>query len=222
MKKISLLSVALTATVGLFAQFTLPELPYSYDALEPYIDSGTMNIHYNKHHATYVNNLNNALKPYPQLQKKSVEELLQNLNELPREIQTAVRNNGGGHYNHSLFWASLTQPKDSQMSNKLKKTLEKNFGSVDAFKAEFEAVATSRFGSGWAWLIKDPNGRLHVISTANQDNPIMSTADVKGTPILALDVWEHAYYLKYQSKRADYIKAFWNVVNWTEVEKRLN
>lgn len=204
------------------AQFKLPELPYAYDALEPYIDAATMNIHYNNHHAAYVNNLNNVLSTYPELQNKSLEELLNNLENLPKQIQTMVRNNAGGHYNHTLFWSFLAPASSSQMSAKMEKLLTANFGSVDKFKAEFEKAALGRFGSGWAWLIQDQGGRLHIISTANQDNPIMSIAEVKGKPVLGLDVWEHAYYLKYQSKRADYISNFWNVVNWTEVERLIN
>lgn len=223
MKRIILsLSVIFLVILSLSAQYSLPKLSYSYSALEPYIDSTTMYIHYNNHHAAYVNNLNAALKNYPELQKKSLAELLQNINILPVEIQTAVRNNGGGHYNHTLFWSLLAPPNSTKMSKKLKKELERNFQSIDNFKAEFEKAATGRFGSGWAWLIKDNNDKLQIISTPNQDNPIMPFAEVKGTPILTLDVWEHAYYLKYQSKRADYIKAFWEVVNWVEVEKLLS
>lgn len=223
MKRISLLLFStLILSTGIFAQYSLPTLSYEYNSLEPYIDSTTMYIHYNNHHAAYVNNLNAALKNYPELQKKSLIELLLNLHELPRDIQTVVRNNGGGHYNHTLFWSLLAPAGSTKMSNKLKKELEKNFKSVDAFKNTFEKAATSRFGSGWAWLIKDNNGKLHIVSTANQDNPNMSVAEAKGTPILALDVWEHAYYLKYQSKRADYIKAFWKIVNWSEVERLLD
>ncbi len=151
--------------------------------------------------------------------KKSVLELLQNLNELPADIQTVIRNSGGGFYNHNLFWSMLAPAGTANMTPKLEKILITNFGSIDAFKAEFEKAAATRFGSGWAWLIKEPSGKLKIISTPNQDSPILQTADLKGKPVLTLDVWEHAYYLKYQSKRAAYIKAFWNVVNWTEVEK---
>lgn len=220
MKRVSLLLItALAFNTILLAQFSLPKLNYAYDALEPYIDSETMNIHYNNHHATYVKNLNNALAEYPDLQKKSLEELVKDLNSLPASIQIAVRNNGGGHYNHTLFWSILAPAGTTKMSDKLRKEIEKNFGSVDAFKDQFGKAATGRFGSGWAWLVKDQNGKLHITSTPNQDNPLMPVAEVKGKPILGLDVWEHAYYLKYQSKRADYIKAFWEVVNWNEVEK---
>lgn len=220
MKRIKLMLLLIISSVTLvFSQHKLPELPYKYNALEPYIDSTTMYIHYNNHHAAYVSNLNKALEKYPELQKKSVLELMQNLNELPMDIQTTVRNNGGGHYNHTLFWNIMTVPETTTISKKLEKKLVENFGSIDAFKAEFEKAGASRFGSGWAWLIKEPNGKLRVISTANQDNPLMSIAETKGKPVLALDVWEHAYYLKYQSKRATYISAFWKVVDWKEVER---
>jgi Fe-Mn family superoxide dismutase len=203
-------------------QYSLPKLSYNYDALEPYIDAATMNIHYNNHHATYVNNLNNALKDYPELAKKDIANLLRDLNNVPENIRTAVRNNGGGHYNHTLFWSLLAPAGSVPMPSALTKLLTDNFGSVDAFKAEFEKATASRFGSGWVWLIKTKEGKLQIISTPNQDNPIMPVAEIKGEPVLALDVWEHAYYLKYQSKRPDYVKAFWNVVNWKEVEKLVN
>jgi superoxide dismutase, Fe-Mn family len=202
-----------------FGQFKLPALPYKYNALEPYIDSTTMHIHHDLHHATYVANLNKSLEKYPELYKKDLLDLIQHINELPTDIQTAVRNNGGGVYNHSFFWKIMAQPGTAPMSAALEKKLVDNFGSVDAFKAEFEKAAVGRFGSGWAWLIKEPSGKLRIISTPNQDNSLMSNAEVKGIPVLTLDVWEHAYYLKYQNKRAAYAKAFWNVVNWTEVER---
>lgn len=202
-----------------FGQFRLPVLGFKYNALEPYIDSSTMYIHYNYHHAAYLNNLNKALEKYPELYKKDILELIQNLNVLPAEILTAVRNNGGGYFNHSLFWSMLAPYGSTKISADLEKLLVKNFGSIDAFKAEFEKAAVGRFGSGWVWLIKEASGKLRIISTANQDNPLMPMAEVKGKPILTLDVWEHAYYLKYQNKRAAYAKAFWNVVNWTEVER---
>ena len=204
------------------AQFTLPSLPYKYNALEPYIDSTTMYIHLNNHHATYVNNINKALEKYPELQKKSITELLQNINKLPTDIQTVVRNSGGGHYNHSLFWTLMAPAGSSPMSATLEKKLIENFGSIDNFKVEFEKAAASRFGSGWAWLIVTTDGKLKITSTANQDNMLMSTVSDKGNAVLTLDVWEHAYYLKYQSKRAAYVKAFWNVVNWKEVERLIN
>jgi Fe-Mn family superoxide dismutase len=215
----TLLFLLVTSTLLVFSQFGLPGLPYKYNALEPYIDSTTMYIHYNNHHAAYVTNLNKALEKYPELYKKDITEILRNLNELPADIQTVVRNNGGGHYNHTLFWKLLTPAKNSKLSKKLEQKLTDAFGSIDAFKAEFEKASLGRFGSGWAWLIKEPSGKLRIISTANQDNPLMSLAEVKGKPVLALDVWEHAYYLKYQSKRAAYTQAFWSVVNWNEVEK---
>jgi len=202
-----------------FGQFKLPDLPYRYSALEPYIDSTTMHIHHDLHHATYISNLNKSLEKYPELYKKELLQIIQHIDQLPTDIQTAVKNNGGGVYNHSFFWKIMAAPGTAPMSAVLEKRLIDNFGSVDAFKAEFEKAATSRFGSGWAWLIKEPSGKLRIVSTANQDNPLMVDAIVKGIPVLTLDVWEHAYYLKYQNKRAAYAKAFWNVVNWTEVER---
>lgn len=223
MKRLFLFLFAIGMVGGsLFAQYTLPPLPYAYDALEPYIDGATMNIHYNNHHAAYVKNLNEALAKHPELQKMELTELIKDINSLPEDVRVAIRNNGGGHYNHSLFWTLLAPAGSTKMSSKLQQEIEKKFGSVDVFKSEFEKAASGRFGSGWVWLIKHDNGVLHVTSTPNQDNPLMSVADMQGTPILALDVWEHAYYLKYQSKRPDYIKAFWEVVNWDEVERLLN
>jgi len=223
MKQVILtLALILTALFSSFAQHKLPGLPYKYSALEPFVDSTTMYIHLNNHHAAYVNNLNKALEKYPELQNKSIEELLTGFNSLPADIQTVVRNSGGGHYNHMLFWKILAPAKTTSISEKMEKAIIKDFKSIDAFKAEFETAAASRFGSGWAWLIKLPSGKLSIVSTANQDNNIMQIAEIKGKPILALDVWEHAYYLKYQSKRAAYIKAFWNIVNWTEVERLYN
>ncbi|MEI8087747.1 MAG: superoxide dismutase [Paludibacter sp.] len=220
MRKINVtLIVCLSAISLAFGQFKLPELPYKYNALEPYIDSTTMRIHHDVHHATYTNNLNKALEKYPELYKKNILELLQNLSDVPSDVQMAVRNSGGGFYNHGFFWTIMAPAGTANMSPKLEKILIDNFVSVDAFKAEFEKAATSRFGSGWVWLIKEPSGKLRIISTANQDSPLLQTAEVKGKPVLTLDVWEHAYYLKYQSKRAAYAKAFWNVVNWTEVER---
>ena len=220
MRRINLLlAVLFSFSVLSFGQFKLPDLPYKYNALEPYIDSTTMHIHHDFHHLAYVNNLNKALEKYPELYKKDLLELIQNINELPADIQTAVRNHGGGVWNHSFFWKIMAAPGTAPMSAIMTKLLVDNFGSVDAFKAEFEKAASSRFGSGWAWLIKDASGKLKIISSANQDNPLMSGAEVKGKPVLTLDVWEHAYYLKYQNKRPAYIKAFWNVVNWTEVER---
>ena len=202
-----------------FGQFKLAPLPFKYNALEPYIDSTTMYIHYNFHHQAYATNLNKALEKYPELYKKDVLDLLKNLNELPENIQTSVKNQGGGFYNHTFFWSVLAPAGTANMSPKMQKIIIDNFGSIDAFKAEFEKAAASRFGSGWVWLIKDDAGKLSIISTPNQENPYLPNAKVKGIPVLTLDVWEHAYYLKYQYKRAEYVKAWWNVVNWTEVER---
>jgi Fe-Mn family superoxide dismutase len=193
----------------------LPALPYAHNALEPHIDAQTMEIHHGRHHATYVNNLNAALEAHPDLQSKSIEELIGNLDAVPESIRTAVRNNGGGHANHSLFWEILSPNGGGAPSGALADAINETFGSFDNFKAEFTKAATTRFGSGWAWLIVD-GGKLAVTSTPNQDSPLMEGK----TPILGLDVWEHAYYLKYQNKRPDYISAFWNVVNWDEVSKR--
>ncbi len=185
--------------------FSLPALPYAFDALEPHIDRLTMEIHHDRHHKAYVDNLNKALPGTT----KSIEEILATVSSHP----VAVRNNGGGHWNHSFFWNVLAPAKGSKPSATLAKQIDADFGSFDAFKAEFTKAATSRFGSGWAWLIKK-DGKFLISSTPNQDNPLMDLAEVKGQPILALDVWEHAYYLKYMNKRADYIAAFWNLVNW--------
>ncbi|MCM0647985.1 superoxide dismutase [Clostridium swellfunianum] len=195
--------------------FKLPELSYSYDALEPYIDAQTMTIHHQKHHAAYVDNLNKALSKYPQFTGKSLEYLLSNLDSLPSDIKEAVRNNGGGHYNHSLFWSIMGKDKGGEPNGKLKADIIKNFGSFENFKKDFKAAALGQFGSGWAWLIKDKD-KLKIISTPNQDSPMM----IGITPIMGLDVWEHAYYLKYQNKRGDYIDNWWNVINWDEIEKR--
>lgn len=215
-------SLWLMASFFAMAQFSLPSLPYKYNALEPYIDSTTMYIHLNNHHAAYVTNLNKALEKYPELQQKNIFELLQSIDKLPADIQTTVRNNGGGHYNHSLFWKLLAPAGSAPMSASLEKKLVDSFGSIDNFKTAFEKAATTRFGSGWAWLVVDSNGKFKIISTPNQDNTLMSVINEKGKPVLALDVWEHAYYLKYQSKRAAYVKAFWSVVNWAEVERLIN
>lgn len=206
-----------TAFISGFSQFTLPSLPYSYNALEPYIDSTTMKIHHTAHHAAYVNNLNKALEKHPDWAKKDIVFLLTNINSLPKDVQIAVRNNGGGHYNHSLFWTLLAPANSTKISYDVEKALIDNFGSVEKFKELFEKEATSRFGSGWVWLVKKPDGKLQIVSTPNQDNMFMKFTKIKATPILALDVWEHAYYLKYQQKRAAYVKAFWNIVNWDKV-----
>ncbi len=191
---------------------TLPSLGYEYNSLEPYIDEQTMRIHHTKHHQTYVDKLNEALAKYPELQNKPALSLIKTLNEIPEDIRTAVRNHGGGHVNHSMFWRLLK--KDVKISNEFLKIIEKNFGSFDKFKEMFSNSANTRFGSGWAWLVIS-NGKLEVMNTINQDNPISENKK----PILGIDVWEHAYYLKYQNKRADYVNAFFNVINWQEVEK---
>jgi superoxide dismutase, Fe-Mn family len=195
--------------------FKLPDLPYSYDALEPYIDAQTMRIHHQKHHAGYVEKLNEAVNKYPELRSKSLVELLTNLDKLPADIRTAVRNNGGGHYNHSFFWLIMGNNNGRKPQGKLMEDIVKTFGSFENFQKAFKQEALDRFGSGWAWLIKDTDNKLKIISTPNQDSPIMAGI----TPILGLDVWEHAYYLKYQNRRGDYIDNWWNVVNWKEVEK---
>jgi len=198
--------------------FTLPPLPYPEDALEPYIDKMTMQIHHDKHHGAYVTNLNKALESAPDLQNKSIEALLSgNLASVPESIKTAVRNNGGGHANHSLFWTLMKPNGGGSPSGKIQDVIGATFGSFEGFKEKFNAAATGRFGSGWAWLVKDSSNKFEILSTANQDSPLM---DGK-TPILGLDVWEHAYYLKYQNRRPEYISAWWNVVNWDEVNKQL-
>lgn len=195
--------------------FSLPQLPYEYDALEPHIDKETMNIHHTKHHNTYVTNLNAALEGQEDLAGKSLEELLADIESVPEKIRTAVRNNGGGHANHSLFWELLSPNGGGEPTGELAEAIAAKFGSFESFKEEFAKAATTRFGSGWAWLtVKD--GELELSSTANQDSPLMEGK----TPILGLDVWEHAYYLNYQNRRPEYIASFWNVVNWDEVSKR--
>ena len=198
--------------------FTVPPLPYAFDALEPYIDKQTMEIHHDKHHAAYVTNLNKALEQAPALQDKTVEALLEdNCSIVPEQIQTAVRNNGGGHINHSMFWQILAPGAGGNPSGNIAQAIAGTFGGFDQFKEKFAAAATTRFGSGWAWLVKSSKG-LEIISTANQDSPVMDGR----YPVMGLDVWEHAYYLKYQNRRPEYIGAFWNVVNWPEIEKRFN
>ncbi|MDP0499739.1 MAG: superoxide dismutase [Verrucomicrobiota bacterium JB022] len=202
--------------------YTLPKLDYAYDALEPHIDARTMEIHHTKHHNTYVTKLNGALEGANVSADKSIEELIKGIKSLPDSIQTAVRNNGGGHANHSLFWKVIGPKAGGAPKGEVAKKIDAAFGSFDAFKEKFAAAGANRFGSGWAWLVVKPDGSVAVCDTANQDNPLMGEALVgcSGTPILGLDVWEHAYYLNYQNKRPDYIAAFWNVVNWDEVEKR--
>ncbi len=194
--------------------FKLPDLPYSYDALEPYVDARTMEIHHTKHHAAYTNNLNNLVEGTT-AENLSIEEILAKVST----FAVGVRNNGGGFYNHNLFWTVMSPNGGGKPSGDLLKSIEIDFGSFEAFKEKFSTAATTRFGSGWAWLVRT-EGKLVVSSTPNQDNPLMDIAEVKGVPVLALDVWEHAYYLNYQNRRPDYIAAFWNLVNWAEVEKR--
>lgn len=194
-------------------KYELPKLPYDYNALEPYIDEETMRIHHDKHHATYVNNLNAALENYPRLQQRTLEDLLRNLDRIPKEIRTQVRNNGGGHYNHTLFWMVMGPNKGGKPTAELARAINSRFGSFERFKEEFNSAATTRFGSGWAHLVVNKKGDLEIISTANQDTPL----ELGLRPILLLDVWEHAYYLKYQNKRPEYINNWWNVVDWDYV-----
>lgn len=200
--------------------FELPGLGYAYDALAPHIDARTMEIHHTKHHGGYVAKLNAALEGHSDLQSRSIEEICAQITTLPSTIQTAVRNNGGGHYNHSLFWQVLSPQGGGQPSGALAEAIDRDLGGFDAFKEAFANAAANRFGSGWAWLSVKAGGKLCVCSTPNQDNPLMSgLVDCTGQPILGLDVWEHAYYLNYQNRRPDYISAWWNVVNWRQVEK---
>ena len=200
--------------------YELPPLPYPKEALEPHIDAQTMEIHHDKHHGAYVTNVNKAIAGKADLEHKSVEDLIRNLDAVPADIRNVVRNNGGGHANHSMFWKTLGPKAGGAPAGKLADDLKAAFGSFDAFKEKFEAAGMGRFGSGWAWLVLN-HGKLEIVSTANQDNPLMGKAvsGAEGTPILGCDVWEHAYYLKYQNRRAEYLKAFWNVVNWGEVAK---
>ncbi|HVE81083.1 MAG TPA: superoxide dismutase [Candidatus Dormibacteraeota bacterium] len=195
--------------------FELPKLPYDYDALEPHIDARTMEIHHTKHHQTYVDKLNDALKGNDELLALDINELIQNIDEVPEDKRTAVRNNGGGHANHSFFWTIMSPDGGGEPGGELAEAIKSAFGGFEEFKAKFKEAAIGRFGSGWAWLCKDADG-LHICSTANQDSPL-SDGHI---PILGLDIWEHAYYLKYQNKRPDYTDAWWNVVNWPEVERR--
>lgn len=196
--------------------FELPKLPYSHDALEPYIDARTMEIHHGKHHAAYTNNLNAAIAKHATLEGKSIEDLLANLGGMPEDIRGAVRNNGGGFYNHNLFWTVMAPGAGGQPTGALADAIGATFGDLEGFKKEFSTAAATRFGSGWAWLVVGGGGKLVVTSTPNQDTPLSEGH----TPILGLDVWEHAYYLKYQNRRPDYIEAWWNVVNWDEVARR--
>jgi Fe-Mn family superoxide dismutase len=201
--------------------YELPPLPYPAAALEPHIDAKTMEIHHGKHHATYVTNLNKALESAPELASKSIEDLVADLSAVPEAIRGPVRNNGGGHANHSFFWKILGPNAGGAPTGKLADAITAKFGSFDEFKAKLEAAGLGRFGSGWAWLLVSPSKELEIASTPNQDSPLMgkAIAGTEGTPILGVDVWEHAYYLNYQNRRPDYLKAFWNVVNWDEVSK---
>ncbi|WP_288395500.1 superoxide dismutase [uncultured Acinetobacter sp.] len=204
-------------SVSAWAEFKQAPLPYATNALQPAIDQQTMELHYGKHHKAYVDNLNAQIKTYPELDKMDPVQLQKQISK----YNTAVRNNGGGHFNHTFFWESLAPAnKTGQPSAALTKQITQDFGSMDAFKQKFNEAATGRFGSGWAWLIVTPEGKLAITSTPNQDNPLMDLVETKGQPLLGLDVWEHAYYLKYQNRRADYIKAFWSVVNWNKVNER--
>ncbi|HYL94125.1 MAG TPA: superoxide dismutase [Alphaproteobacteria bacterium] len=197
--------------------YEVPPLPYAYNALEPHIDEATMKLHHDKHHAAYVTKLNGAVEKHPDLAKKSAEELIRNLSAIPEDIRGAVRNHGGGHVNHTMFWQIMGPGKGGSPSGAVAAGITKAFGSFDAFKEKFEAAGANQFGSGWAWLVRTKAGEFKVTSTPNQDNPISSGE----FPLLGNDVWEHAYYLKYQNRRPDYLKAWWNVVNWDEVNKRL-
>lgn len=215
---ISTMLLILTTSVFCFANdndFKLMPLPYSYDALEPYIDKETMIIHHTKHHQTYVDNLNKLIAKNPELSSKSLEELLTNLDTLPKSDKQGIINNAGGVYNHNFFWTIMAPNQDGKPVGELATAIDNTFGSFDNFKAKFKESATSRFGSGWAWLVSDKDGKLSIISTANQDAPI----SLGLTPIIGIDVWEHAYYLKYKNKRADYIDNWWNVVNWNQANK---
>jgi len=201
--------------------FSLPDLPYDFSALEPHIDARTMEIHHDKHHNGYVNNVNNAVKGQASAEGKSLEALVSSIGSLPQGIQTAVRNNGGGHWNHSFFWKIMSGNGGGQPEGDLAKAVNDSFGSFSAFSEAFKKAGATRFGSGWAWLIVNKSGKLEVCSTPNQDNPLMDVADVHGTPLLGVDVWEHAYYLNYQNRRPDYLNAFFNVINWEAVAANL-
>ena len=198
--------------------YTLPDLPYAFDALQPSIDAQTMEIHHGKHHAAYVSKVNAAIEGNTDLGSKSIEELISNISAIPEDIRGAVRNNGGGHYNHSLFWTIIGPDAGGEPEGELSDAITKDLGGLDAFKESFSNTAATRFGSGWAWLCVS-DGKLCVCSTPNQDSPIMDVAECKGMPILGLDVWEHAYYLKYQNRRPEYVSAFWNIVNWSAVSE---
>ncbi len=198
--------------------FKLPELDYEYDALEPYIDKMTMEIHHTRHHQAYIDNLNKALEGYEKYQEMNIKDLIANLDTLPEEIQTAVRNNGGGHLNHSIFWKVMSPKGGGNPVGEVAKKIEEDLGGFDKFKEKFKKAALGRFGSGWAWLVVNKDGKFEILSTANQDNPISEGKE----PLLGIDVWEHAYYLKYQNKRADYIDSWFNVVDWNIIEEKYN
>jgi len=214
------LLLLLGSALPAWAEFSLPPLPYASDALEPAIDATTMTIHHNRHHGAYVANLNAQIKANPALAKVSLDQLQSQISSYP----VAVRNNGGGHWNHSQFWAAMAPAGEGgSPSDALLEAINSSFGSLDAMQTTFNQAAAGRFGSGWAWLIRKPNGELAITSTANQDNPLMDLPEIeRGTPLLGLDVWEHAYYLNYQNRRPDYIQAWWSVVNWNEVNRRYN
>jgi Fe-Mn family superoxide dismutase len=195
--------------------FTLPELPYAYNALEPYVDEATMKVHHDKHHAAYLNKFNTALEKYPEFYKKSVEQILSNLKTLPEDIRTAVRNNGGGYYHHSIFWEMMGPQSGGEPVGKIAEGINKTFGDFKSFKEKFTNEAVTHFASGWTWLVKNKKGELSIISTPNQDSPISSGLK----PIIGIDTWEHAYYLKYQNRRPEYVDAWWNVVNWKKVNE---
>lgn len=207
-----------TANATLTTPAQLPPLPYDYAALEPYIDAQTMQLHHDKHHAAYVEKLNQALEKYPDLQGKSVEALLQDLNSVPEDIRTTVRDNGGGHLNHTMLWQIMAPGAGGEPSGAIAEAINNSFGSFDAFKQQFNQAGVNRFGSGWIWLIRSPQGQLQIVSTPNQDTPVLDG----DYPIMGNDVWEHAYYLKYQNRRAEYLDNWWNVVNWAEVDRRLS
>jgi Fe-Mn family superoxide dismutase len=213
----SLFGTARAAQAPSKGGFELPPLPYAFNALEPHIDARTMQFHHDRHHAAYVKNLNAAIEKYPKLKGRSAEQLLQEIDSVPEAIRTMVRNNGGGHVNHSMFWRIMSPKGGGAPRGEIASVIQKNFGSFDKFKAQFNQAGEKRFGSGWAWLIRTPGGKYEITSTANQDSPLMQG----NYPIMGNDVWEHAYYLKYQNRRADYLKAWWNVVNWDEINQRL-
>lgn len=209
-------TVSRQTSLGKTGVIQLPPLPYAYEALEPHIDATTMRFHHDKHHAAYVKNLNAALDKHPQLKSKTVEDMLRNLQSVPEDIRTIVRNNGGGHVNHSMFWRIMKPKGGGEPTGAIASAINQNFGNFAAFKKQFNEAGAGRFGSGWVWLVRNPNGKLEVTTTSNQDSPLSEGK----YPILGNDVWEHAYYLKYQNRRPDYLNAWWNVLNWDEVNRR--